>query len=99
MLVGPTITNISQILYAIKINSSRDIHKYIHSRGIDTSAMDGWFQWQQSFYDHSIKDDRDLINHIEYIRNNPVKAGLVEQPEDYPFLFVDEDAVNRALGL
>lgn len=92
-------TNISQIMFAIKINSSRDIHKHMHSRGIDTSAMGSCFQWQQSFYDHIIKDSRDFINHIEYIRYNPVKASLVKKPEDYPFLFFDEDVINRALGL
>lgn len=59
----------------------------------------GWFTWQQSFYDHVIKDDRDLINHVEYIRHNPVKAGLVEKPEEYPFLFIDDKAVSKILGL
>ncbi len=97
ILVEPTMTNISQIMHTIKINSSRDIHKHTHSRGIDTSAM-GWFQWQQSFYDHVIRDDRDFLNHVEYIRYNPVKAGLTQEPEDYPWLFVGKDAVRKAMG-
>ena len=33
-----------------------------------------------------IKDQRHLINTIKYIINNPVKAGLVKKPEDWPYL-------------
>lgn len=99
MLVRPTRTNISQIMHAVKINSSRDIHRGMHSQGIDTSAMENWFQWQQSFYDRVITDNLDFRNHVEYIRYNPVRAGLCTKPENYPFLFVDTDAINRAMGL
>lgn len=55
------------------------------------------FTWQKSFYDHVIKDDEDFRNHVEYIRYNPVKAGLRQKPEEYPFLFVDEVVVGRIL--
>ncbi len=62
------------------------------------TAIERSFQWQSSFYDHVITDDQDFHNHVEYIRNNPVKAGLVERPGDYLFLFVDENAIRRLLG-
>ena len=39
LLMQPTRTNISQIMHAIKINSSRDIHKYLYSRGIDIAML------------------------------------------------------------
>ena len=29
--------------------------------------------WQRSFYDHIIRDENDYIEHLEYIKNNPVK--------------------------
>ncbi|MBQ7595656.1 MAG: transposase [Clostridia bacterium] len=29
--------------------------------------------WQRSFYDHVIRDETDLINHIQYIAENPKK--------------------------
>jgi len=34
------------------------------------------FQWQKSFYDHIIRDEKSLNNIREYIRNNPIKWSL-----------------------
>ena len=39
--------------------------------------------WQASFTNHRIRDD-DFTNHRRYIWMNPVRAGLVRQPEYYP---------------
>jgi putative transposase len=40
--------------------------------------------WQGSFTNHRIRDDEDFEHHREYIRMNPVRAGLVRKPQDYP---------------
>jgi len=32
--------------------------------------------WQREYYDHLIRDERELWRVIEYVRDNPVKAGL-----------------------
>ena len=40
--------------------------------------------WQRRFYDHLIRDERDLQNHIDYIHINPVKHGYVERVHDWP---------------
>lgn len=42
--------------------------------------------WQHGGHDHIIRDDVDLLDRMRYVVNNPVAAGLVEKPEDYPFL-------------
>jgi putative transposase len=39
--------------------------------------------WQASFTNHRIRDDRDFEQHREYIRANPVRAGLAARGEDY----------------
>jgi putative transposase len=41
--------------------------------------------WQRSFTDHRIRDDQDLSFHRTYIHENPVKARLCDNPEDYPY--------------
>ena len=41
------------------------------------------FRWQQSFYDHIIRDDRSLQMVREYIKNNPVSWTGAEE-DDYP---------------
>ena len=40
--------------------------------------------WQNRFWDHVIRDEKDLENHLDYIHWNPVKHGLVKQPQDWP---------------
>ena len=42
--------------------------------------------WQRSYFDHVLRDDEDTIAVARYILGNPVRAGLVSSPEDYPFL-------------
>jgi putative transposase len=41
--------------------------------------------WQPSFTNHRIRDSEDFDRHREYIRMNPVRAGLVGKVEDYPY--------------
>lgn len=41
--------------------------------------------WQSRFWEHAIRDERDLEAHVAYIHNNPVKHGLVAHPDDWPF--------------
>ena len=36
--------------------------------------------WQSRYWDHIIRDQHDLGNHIDYIHYNPVKHGLVTNP-------------------
>jgi putative transposase len=39
--------------------------------------------WHRSFTNHRIRDDADYEKHRNYVRMNPVRAGLVERPQDY----------------
>lgn len=39
--------------------------------------------WQRRFWDHHIRDERDLIMHLRYCWWNPVKHGFVERPVDW----------------
>ena len=41
--------------------------------------------WQRRFWEHQIRDDRDFINHVEYIHYNPVKHELVKSPKDWQY--------------
>lgn len=40
--------------------------------------------WQNRFWEHLIRNDRDLQTHLDYIHYNPVKHRLVESPKDWP---------------
>jgi putative transposase len=41
--------------------------------------------WQRSYYDHVLRGSDELQPAIEYILQNPIRAGLVDNPGAYPF--------------
>ncbi len=41
--------------------------------------------WQRGFSDVRIKDEESFVEHQNYIKNNPVKAGLVSRPGEYAY--------------
>ncbi len=43
--------------------------------------------WQKGFSEVRVNKDEDLLQFRKYIALNPVKAGLVHAPEDYPYCF------------
>ena len=41
--------------------------------------------WQHEPFDRYIRNRKHYVNVVQYIENNPVKAGLCERPEDWRF--------------
>jgi putative transposase len=41
--------------------------------------------WQRRFWEHAIKDELDMANHVNYIHYNPVKHRLVSKVRDWPY--------------
>lgn len=41
--------------------------------------------WQRRFWEHRIRDDRDMERHMDYIHFNPVKHGHVQQAIAWPY--------------
>jgi putative transposase len=41
--------------------------------------------WQPRFFEHTIRDDDDFNEHLNYIHYNPVKHGLVQCPHQWPY--------------
>ena len=60
----------------IKGGSSHEIHR---ARGHKMEI------WQARFHDWTVRDEADYHARRQYIQMNPVKAGLVERPEDWAF--------------
>jgi putative DNA methylase len=75
----------------IQLREGYPMHKIIHSWKSFTAneankllGLKGPF-WYHEYYDRFIRDQRHFDNAVRYIHENPVKAGLVEKPEDWPF--------------
>ena len=43
--------------------------------------------WQDGRHERLIKSQKEMIDVWKYIRQNPVKAELVNKPEEYPFFW------------
>ncbi len=43
--------------------------------------------WQRGFSEVRVEDRQSFLQHREYIAQNPVKAGLVDSPERFPYCF------------
>lgn len=41
--------------------------------------------WQRRFWEHTIRDELDFNNHMDYIHYNPVKHKLVSQAADWAY--------------
>lgn len=50
--------------------------------------------WERGYVEHRVRDIGDYEHHVEYIRENPVRARLAERPELYPY-----SSAARALSL
>lgn len=50
--------------------------------------------WQKRFWEHVIRDEQDMKNHVEYIHYNPVKHGLVTSPVDWPLSSIHRYVLN-----
>ncbi len=44
--------------------------------------------WQPGYHDHALRDDEDYSVRIQYLIDNPVRVGLVERIEDYPYFIL-----------
>jgi putative transposase len=45
------------------------------------------WQWQEGCFDRLLRSDESLTAKWQYIRQNPVRAGLVSDPNDWPYQF------------
>ena len=69
---------LSEIMWAIKSASAHRINKSLRRSGSI---------WQQEYFDHAIRRSESLEEKIRYVRQNPVRAGLIAKAEDYRWLW------------
>jgi len=51
--------------------------------------------WQPGFYDFNIFSDEKLLEKLDYIHSNPVRAGFVLSPRDYKWSSYKEYFLER----
>jgi len=78
---GGDVFCLRDILKGIKGASARAVNQLLGSSGP---------VWQEESFDHVVRSHESLQQKIEYIRQNPVRRGLVKTPEEYPWLWVEQ---------
>jgi len=76
LLVLPRV-NPSRFLQSVKGYTAREANRLLGRTGQPF--------WQAEWYDQGVRDDRESDRNRAYIENNPVRAGLVANAEDYPW--------------
>ena len=57
-------------------------------KSISTRAYWRWHQgklWQRQFFDHIVRNEKDFFETMEYIRQNPVRRGLVRAANEWGY--------------
>jgi REP element-mobilizing transposase RayT len=44
--------------------------------------------FQRDYFEHRLRSDDEFVEKAEYIRQNPVRRGLTEHPEAWPYLWL-----------
>lgn len=68
-----------RILQSLKRHTARQANKILERQGTF---------WQAESYDHVVRDADELARIVQYVINNPVKAGLVSDWEAWPWTYV-----------
>jgi putative transposase len=50
-------------------------------------ARESGVDWQRDFFEHRLRRDEHFDAKLDYLRMNPVRAGLVTKPEEWPFFW------------
>ena len=72
------IYSLAEIMDAVKGASAHKVNKALGRRGR---------VWQPESFDHVLRTSENLDAKIIYLLENPVRAGLVEHSNDYPWLW------------
>ena len=56
---------------------------YTAHRANQVLGLAGNSFWQNESYDHSVRNDEEFLRIRRYIESNPLRAGLVDKPEEF----------------
>ncbi|MBI2376191.1 MAG: transposase [Deltaproteobacteria bacterium] len=76
VVVTPSDRSLSEIVHSWKSYSAKAANRILGRRGSF---------WLQEYFDRVIRDDTHFRVAVEYVENNPVKAGLCASAEEWPW--------------
>ena len=82
LYVGDGYYSIVEITQGIKSASAHHINHLLNRKGR---------VWQNESFDHVIRREENVVQKIEYMAENPVRAGLVRRTKDYRWLWIADE--------
>jgi REP element-mobilizing transposase RayT len=64
----------------LKAKSAAFCNRFLNRRGAF---------WQHESYDHVVRNEKEFTRIVAYIANNPVKAGLIEDWQAWPYTYIN----------
>ena len=80
---GSSFISIAEIMQAIKSASAHKINRELNRIGQ---------VWQRESFDRVLRREESIHAKVEYMIQNPVRAGLVKTAREYPWLWVADIA-------
>jgi REP element-mobilizing transposase RayT len=77
---------LSELLHSIKSFSAHNINELEKRSGP---------VWQKEHFDRYVRSDHDLQEKFHYILQNPWRAGVAGQNEDYPWIWTQDDEATH----
>lgn len=74
------VRTLEQVMHSFASFTANQINDVLHRSGS---------LWQSGYYDHALRDDDALNRHVRYIAENPMRARLVQEPQDWPFSMIE----------
>jgi putative transposase len=60
------------------------------SKWKEWTAKEIGIRWQRDFFERRLWREESLREKADYILLNPVRAGFVSRPDDWPFVFIPQ---------
>jgi putative transposase len=78
----------SKIISFIKRYFSRNCFRHYYAHLLQSSSRENRGMkpiWQKRFFEHTIKNEKDLFETTQYMYHNPVKHGYVDDPKIWKY--------------
>ena len=87
LLSEPEKDTLADALHFLKLSFTKRLRSQVSAQktGANLGHDSSGSFWQKRYYDHNVGDNEEFIQELKYIHRNPVKRGLVEKPEDWPW--------------
>jgi putative transposase len=84
LISEPEIADPSVVMKVVKQRFSRMVRKRLpSSQTLLWSESDPGHVWQKRFYDFNVRSERKRIEKLRYVHRNPVRRGLVTEPDQW----------------